>query len=239
MAQLHVAGAKAAAAGDGAIQLMLASLVTGRLEAFPGDLPRARFRLGELPVDVTLVPANGLVDVNQAPPLLFAVLFHRIGGLEPGEARRVADNVLKWRSRPSGGAAAARGARRFTALEDLLRVEGVTRTLFDAVRDYLAVGEQSRGGTNWLAAPEKLLGLLQEADPGKASAVARQRGASREQLAAVPFSGGGLYRVDAVVRYGDDLWLRRRWVKMEPGGGSKLPWQVSRTEAPRVVAKAL
>ena len=56
-------------------------------------------------------------------------------------------------------------------IEDLLRVEGVNRGLFDQVRDYLVVVEGSRGGANWSAAPENLMGVLREADPRKAAAI--------------------------------------------------------------------
>jgi hypothetical protein len=241
MAQLHVAGARAAAAGDGAIQLMMASLVTGRLEApSPGDLTRAGFRMGELRVEVTLVPVNGLLDINVAPPLLLELLFIRVGGMDPAAAKTVADNVIKWR-KPARQGQRALKPRRFTVIEDLLRVEGVNRGLFDQVRDYLVVVEGSRGGTNWSAAPENLMGVLREADPRKAAAIERQRvrsGASDEGNQ-VPVISGGAYRLDAVVRYGDELWLRRRWVRMEPAVGSILPWRVSRTEAPRVVGKAI
>jgi hypothetical protein len=241
MAQLHVAGARAAAAGDGAIQLMMASLVTGRLEApAPGALPRAAFRLGELLTEVTIVPVNGLLDINSASLPLLELLFNRVGGMEPTMAKSVADNVIKWR-KPLAQRGKPGKARRFTAVEDLLRVEGVNRALFDDVRDYLAVGDGSRARTNWSAAPEDLVALLREADPGRAASVERQRGQSSAGAGAGQLSvvSGGAYRLDAVVRYGDELWLRRRWVKMEPANGSTLPWRASRTEAPRVIGKAI
>ena len=241
MAQLHLAGARAAAAGDGAIQLMMASLVTGRLEApSPGELPKAGFRVGELPTEVTLVPINGLLDINVASPVLLELLFSKLGGLDPTTSKSVADNVIKWR-RPEARRGQPGKARLFTAVEDVLRVEGVNRKLFDDVRDYIAVGDGSRGGTNWSAAPEDLLGLLRGADPGKAAGVEgrRNRSGAGGGAAQVAAATGGAYRVDAVVRYGDELWLRRRWVKMEPAIGSTLPWSVSRTEAPRVFGKGI
>ena len=239
MAQLHVAGARAAAAGDGAIQLMMASLVTGRLEGpAPGELPRASFRLGELLTEVTIVPVNGLLDINSASPVLLELLFSRVGRMEPTMAKSVADNVIKWRKPP-----AQRGkpgtARRFTAVEDLLRVEGFNRALLDDVRDYLAVRDGSRGGTNWSTVPENLLGLLREADPGRAASIERRRSRAGVGAGQSSVVTGGAYRLDAVVRYGDELWLRRRWVKMEPANGSALPWRFSRTEAPRVIGKAI
>ncbi len=150
--------------------------------------------------------------------------------------------MVKWRS-PSVRAGAQRGGgRRFIAVEDLLRIDGVNRALFDAVRDYLAVGEGTRRATDWGAAPEELMAVLREADPRAAALAARRRDPGNNaagQAGSLPVPQGGAYRVDAVVRYGDDLWLRRRWVKMGTHSGSRLPWQFSRTEAPRVVGKAI
>jgi DNA uptake protein ComE-like DNA-binding protein len=241
MAQLHAASAKAAAAGDGAIQLMMASLVTGKLEP-DGNLPRARFRQGESSVEVTLVPSNGLLDINTASLDYLAILFSKVGGLDAETANGVADNVVKWRG-GSGSAARAstRSARRFTVMEDLLRVDGVNRALLDAIRDYIAVGDRRQRGTNWSASPDSLLGILRDADPGKAASLARQRGNAAAEGKGLParVGRGGMYRADATVRYGDDLWLRRRWIKMEAQSGSGLPWRVFRTEAPRMIGKAI
>jgi hypothetical protein len=122
-----------------------------------------------------------------------------------------------------------------------LRIDGVNRALLDAVRDYLAAVEGARGGADWSAAPENLMAVLREADPRKAPGADRQGSSGNRggQPGNLPVTRGGIYRVDAVVRHGDDLWLRRRWIQMEAGPGSTLPWQASRTEAPRVVGKAI
>ena len=69
MAQLHVARAQAVAAGDGAIQLMLADLVAGKVEQQEGSAAMsASYSLGERQVRVELVPASGLIDPTTAPP---------------------------------------------------------------------------------------------------------------------------------------------------------------------------
>lgn len=240
LAQLHVAGAKAAAVGDGAIQLMMASLVTGKLDSPQlGVLPQAVFRLGEIQAQVTIVPVNGLIDINAATAPILQILFSRVGGIDTALAKSVAGNVVRWRVNDDVKKVKV-GIRRFLVAEDLLRVPGVDRTLLDAIRDYVAVGEKSRGGTNWAAAPEILLEVLKDADPQRAANLVRQRTqvAGRGAAPAVASALGGMYRVDAAVRYGDDTWLRRRWVKMEAQAGSALPWRVHRTEAPRMISKA-
>ncbi len=45
------------------------------------------------------------------------------------------------------------------------------------------------------------------------------------------------YRVDALVRRGGDVWLRRRWVGLG-GGQAGLPWSFQRTEPVRMVPRA-
>ncbi len=45
---------------------------------------------------------------------------------------------------------------------------------------------------------------------------------------------GGSYRLDAVVRVGDQQWLRRRWASGGVAEGSQLPWRFTRTEPARV-----
>jgi type II secretory pathway component PulK len=242
MAQLHVARAKAAAAGDGAIQLMMADLATGKgPQPAAQGLPARVYRLGELEVAVNLVPATGLIDVNGASAKILAALFIIAGGLEEAEAQTVADNVVKWRSSSAGSSGRSRKASRFAAMEDLLRVDGVSRTLLDAVRDYIVAGAPSQRGTNWSLAPEMVLAVMQQADPQQAQAAVQRRG---RLLQSATESGAGSrspvtgdsYRLDAVVRYGDKAWLRRRWVDRRMSASSSLlPWRMVRTEAPRVI----
>jgi len=242
MAQLHVARAKAAAAGDGAIQLMMADMATGKVPVPAAQgLPARVYRLGELEVAVNLVPATGLIDLNGASAKILAALFIIAGGLVEAEAQTVADNVVKWRSSSAKLSGRSTKTSRFAATEDLLRVDGVSRTLLDAVRDYIVAGAQSQRGTNWSLAPERVLAVIQRADPQKAEAVVKRRGRLLQSAAESDAGNrspvtGGSYRLDAVVRYGDKAWLRRRWVaRSMPASSSLLPWRMVRTEAPRVI----
>ena len=239
MAQLHVARAKVAAAGDGAIQLMLADLAVGQVAA--SAVTAGVYQVGALEVEVGVVPTSGLIDLNAASAQILAALFVVAAQLDATEAQTVADNVIKWRS---SGAESGQRAK-FAAIEDLLRVDGVSRTLLDAIRDYAVVGApSSAGGTNWSLAPEMVLAVMQKTNPQKAESALRYRAnlssgaaesngrvGSERQAQAV----GGFYRLDAVVRYGDKAWLRRRWVSMGVVTSSLLPWRMVRTEAPRVM----
>lgn len=242
MAQLHVARAKAVAAGDGAIHLLMADILSGKLniKASRGILTK-RYRVGELDVEVSLVPASGLVNLNSASAKILSALFVVTANLGEGEAKIAADNVVKWRFEKPGT-----GRRQFAAIEDLLRVDGVSRTMLDGVRDYVMVGRASGRNTNWSSAPESILAIMKKADPQKAENIIKRRGENLGGAGANPGAPGnsegkgaainGPYRVDAIVRYGDKSWLRRRWVSRSgTRSESQLPWRITRTEAPRVI----
>lgn len=185
MAQTHVARAKAAAAGDGAINLLLAR--HGQLREQQGAVPgvdvepvlEAGFTVGELPVRVRMVPASRLLDLRSANPGQLAALFTGAGGLARGDAQRLANTVVQLRN--------VRGGQRWQTVEEWLRVPGFDRALLDAIRDDIRMDDTAA------------------------------------------------YRLDAHLEYNGRPWLRRRWVSLQGGmDGSGLPWQTTRTEAPRV-----
>ena len=125
-------------------------------------------------------------------------------------------------------------------LEDLLRVDGVTRTLLGSIRNYVVVGPWTSGRVDWTASPEAVMELLEAVNPERASTMrSRRESISRTsgQNAGQRSGGSGTsaLRADALVEYGGRTWLRRRWVSMEQGKDSALPWRVVRTEPPRVV----
>lgn len=232
MAQVHVARARAAAAGDGAIRLTLADLVTARQTAFEQSRDEAgNYRLGEDDVSVQLVPVAGLVDVNSATADVLAGLFLE-AGLADQEARAMAENVLQSRSATAVAGRPAAGGR-FAAMEDLLRVPGMSRSLLDAVRDLIVVGPPAQGTTNWAVAPPEVLAVLERLDEGRAAAMRARREAGAQRSG--PAVLARAYRADAVLRYGNRNWLRRQWIEMSPAPGSELPWRVVRTEPPRVM----
>ncbi|MEP0202293.1 MAG: hypothetical protein ABJ084_15620 [Halioglobus sp.] len=180
MAQVHVARAKVAAAGDGAIMLMMSDLQRARRETPPVDgTYRTAYKLGTLDVEVELVLTSKLMNVNSADAPSLKLLFTEVAALDAGEAQNLADNVVQWRHQLRSQFS------KMEALEDLMAA-GVPRTVLDAVRDHVVAGSP-------------------------------------------------LYRADAIVRYGDSSWLRRRWVSNASGPYSALPWVVLRTETPRVV----
>lgn len=144
----------------------------------------------------------------------------------------MAENVLQSRSATAVAGRPAAGGR-FAAMEDLLRVPGMSRSLLDAVRDLIVVGPPAQGTTNWAVAPPEVLAVLERLDEGRAAAMRARREAGAQRSG--PAVLARAYRADAVLRYGNRNWLRRQWIEMSPAPGSELPWRVVRTEPPRVM----
>ncbi|MFN2288649.1 MAG: hypothetical protein ABR578_10000 [Chromatocurvus sp.] len=235
LAQLHLFRAQAAAAGDGAIHLLMAELQESRGEngSRAEGLPFARYRFGDAEVRVLALPAEALVDVNTAPRPQLVQLWTEVAGMPRAEGVALADSMVEWRSRRGGG---GRAGGQFDVVEDVLRLEGMTRTRLDAVRHFISAGQ--RGGTSNATPRERLsqLAALAPAAGWTSGSVdtsalpgARNPGNARS---------ASHYRVDAIVSLGGRQWLRRRWIATRTGSHSRLPWSTERAEIPRVVGSA-
>ena len=234
LAQLHLFRAQAEAAGDGAIHLLMAELREGSgADASRAEgLPFARYRFGEAGVRVMALPARALVDVNSAPRPLLAQLFSEVAGMPRADASALAGNMVEWRAKR--GRRAGSGGQ-FDVIEDVLRVEGMTRTRLDAVRHFISAG---LGGGDAARGRERLAQLAALAPTagwtGGSVETSALAGARTPQSA----RSASRYRVDAIVDVGGRQWLRRRWVATQSGTDSRLPWRTERAETARVVGVA-
>lgn len=240
MAQAHVARAKTVAVGDGAIRLLLAERQAGLVvpTAAPGAYG-GNYRLGDTPVRVMLYPARGLLDLNSASEVELSALFSVAAGLDAASADALALAVVDWRRGGIDDNQQQSGRNRFTSGEDLLRVDGIGRTQYDAIRDYIVAGRPAAGRIDWTYSPAGLLSVLEAVDPQRASRVMERR-ADLVQSAADSGRPGarvatGAWRADALVSYGGRQWLRRQWITPGEDASTGLPWRVVRTEPPRVV----
>ena len=240
--QVHLARAKAIAAGDGAIYLAMVERQRGFESSGQGPMiSDTQHRLGELEVRVQIIPASGFVDLNKASLPMLTALFNVAGGLDRGAAKIAADNVVKWRlnrGEKKRRKASRVSSRTFYSLEDVLRVDGVSRSLLDGIRDYVVVGSWASGSMNWSASPGDMMKMLSAINPEQSSAVGRRREVMSQSGGGRVTRGGtasGTFRADAYVEYGGRTWLRRRWLRRESASTSDLPWRVVRTEATRVV----
>ena len=242
MAQTHIAKAKAEAAGDGAIQLMLAALESTQFKSFRGrGVPSQDFTVGDQQVSVHLYPVSGLIDINGASKELLTMLFTSAGNSAQANAQLLASNVVKWRSQPG---ARTRELSQFRSIEDLLRVDGITRALLEVVRGAVVVGTVKQVGVDWLSAPPSVLAVLAGDDVTKVSAMVEKRGGDFSPNKTLPrglnprmqsVGSGNDFRADAIVTVGDKQWLRRRWVSVGFATDNLLPWQYKGTEAVRGV----
>ena len=240
LAQAHVARAEVESAGDGAIRLALASLATGRVSAQHSS--GLEFEVGGHRVWVELVPVNGLINLNSASEDLLAFLFLQAGGIPADQAQAAANSVIQWRSGVGQTDFVPKRKTQFDAVEDMMRVPGVNRALYDSVRDYVSARSGGGGAIDWSAAPQGLLGQFAEKYPREVAAATRRQEKLADLVGEVGLGGQGAgasvrsgnFRVDATVMYGDKAWLRRQWVTLGSSGRRALPWKVTRTEGPRV-----
>jgi general secretion pathway protein K len=224
MAQLHYFKAQAAAAGDGAINLALAEQDGRRASGQPGANRMQNYQIGPRSVEVRMIPAGVFVNISSENLQGLRTLFR----LAQSDAQQ---HGIFWDGSPSALAAAVIefrdgvGGRRgslFHSPEDLLRVPGVTRGVYEAVRNYITVGDLAGGFQGGNQSVESKLNQLTAAMRGDGPAL---KGPTQHAANSL--------RIDAIVKIGDQQWLRRRWVTLTEGGYSLLPWRFVRTEAAR------
>ena len=235
LAQVHVARAKASAAGDGAIRLHLAQAFAPRDESGAAvSTLQGEYRVGGVEVYVEAMPVAGLIDISTASREVLVALLRLRAAMDPVVAEAVADNVIELRSRKARGAKQAG----LSALEDLVRAAGVNRTVVDAIRDVSFVdGRRSRRPGPKIVSPE-VAAILTEAYPNRnfgSDMPGGEEDPEEERNSAAVRLTRGKARVDAIVRYGDQTWLRRQWVDFRNSGRSSLPWRIYRTEPVRAV----
>lgn len=225
--------AQAAAVGDAAIQLVLQSLQASG--EGPTRATRLEVAFDAAVVSVRVTPAEGFVDVNTADKGLLAQLFAYAGGLEPGMAEALAEEVVAWRS--PGASEDANGnerrkRQRFDVIEDLLQVPGFDFGLFDRIRDLISTASGTTG-VDPLAAPPEVLFVLASGNRDAATRISTLRDSGDPVIDmtslthAQPNSAGGSeYRLDAIVSHGPGRTLvRSAWASLA-GEADGLPWQI-------------
>src|SRR5665647_3436172 len=139
----------ASALGDAAILLALQKLQARRQE--PGNaIQLIPVQFGGLASNVSVQPLNGLIDINNAPPLLLAEMYRHAGGLPPAAAQAMAQATVETRQTKSAKGA----AQGFDAIEDLMRVPTMTYDLYAKIIPLITADlKDGSGRVNALAAP--------------------------------------------------------------------------------------
>lgn len=146
----------------------------------------------QLPLQVTVVPISGLIDLNGASEPLLTELLVVAGGLPRDQATSLAQRILDWRDadnqpRPQGAEdpayAEARSPFRtrggpFEAPEDLIQVLGVDFDLYARLRTLITVHGRGDGRVDPNAAPLPVLRVLAGGDDDLALAYAAARDSS-------------------------------------------------------------
>lgn len=161
------------ALADAAILLALQSLQT------PQNTPRNSIQV--IPVqfegltsEVSVQPLNGFIDINNATPMLLEEMYRHAGGMNPQAAQALAQATAEVRQVKS-----AKGTvQGFDAIEDLLRVPGMTYDLYAKLKDIVTADlRDGSGRVNALAAPMGVLQVLTGGDVSRAAILLAKRNA--------------------------------------------------------------
>ncbi len=232
MAQFRLQEAEGTAAADGAIRLFLADYIDGVFTGETPQLARARYRVGEIDVMIVAIPVAQIVDPNSASPDLLRASLEASGA--GGASAQLSRSIVAWRERPAPGQR-RRGRTEFAVVEALLEVPGLGRSVWDRLRDFVAVGSGAgRGMDGGAGAARQGIALLRSLSPQARAA----RGSLDPGPVAVgpDWRAGGELRVDAMFAHGGRNWLRRRWERVGASGTSGLPWTTERVEGTRIVS---
>lgn len=220
------------AAGDAAIALALQELA-----AKPTPVARtvtAEFSYHGVKIPVTVVPLNGLIDINSAPVPLLSRLYEVAGGLSQDAAQALAQSTVDVRSKVG----TTNQADRFEAVEDLLRVPGVDYDLYARLSPLMTVYVRAGGRVNPMAAPLEVLTVLANGDVSVANRIAQERDSGIEGIdttaldpAYTAVSSVRRYRVEAKVPLADGVPLRVvRIIDLGRSSRDGLPWRTLHTE---------
>ena len=230
MAQLHYFRAQASAAGDGAIKLALAEQLGRKASGEGGATGLLSYQVGIKTVEVRMIPAGFFVNISSAAPQDLSQLFAATAAGDQASPEALAQAVVAYRdggNNNGDNAGNSRGKKsrpnEFYAIEDILKVPGVSRQVFDRVRDYIVVAPLAGGADGKPLPVQARLNQIDQALDGIGPLANDAVQHAADKL-----------RIDAVVNLGDHQWLRRQWIALgDSGNGSALPWQVIRIEAAR------
>ena len=156
---------------DAAILLALQNLHAQQME-LRNTIQVIPVQFEGLTSQVEVQPLNGLIDINNATPLLLANMYRYAGGLNPNAAQTLAQATVESRQLKN-----AKGvAQGFDAIEDLLRVPAMNYTLYAKIAGLVTaeVGESS-GRVNPMSAPQEVIQVLTDGDTSRATVLVAKR----------------------------------------------------------------
>ena len=162
----------AQAVGDAGVVLVLQQLAAQNQVVQQTTETSVNFNGVEIPVSV--MPLNGLININGASLPLLTALMTIGGGLPESAAQEVAIALLDRRERSS---LEGRRPEKFEAIEDLLQVPGIDYDLYARLAPLITASSSGTGGqaVNPMAAPPEVLVILANGDAGAADKIAAER----------------------------------------------------------------
>lgn len=135
---------------------------------------------------VVLTPLNGYIDINRASSPLLTALF-RIGATQSAAAAEAMSTAIL--AERSVAQASGQGVA-FEAVEDLMRIPGITFDVYRAIRALVTTDAQSSGSVNPYSSPLSVLVVLADGNLAAASAfdAARVAGRPDSELDATRFN---------------------------------------------------
>ncbi len=162
----------AQAVGDAGVVLVLQQLAAQNQVVQQTTETSVNFNGVEIPVSV--MPLNGLININGASLPLLTALMTIGGGLPESAAQEVAIALLDMRERSS---LEGRRPEKFEAIEDLMQVPGIDYDLYARLAPLITASNSGTGGqaVNPMAAPPEVLVILANGDAGAADKIAAER----------------------------------------------------------------
>ena len=188
-----------------------------------------------LNAQVSVQPQNGLIDINNAAPLLLADLYRHAGGLNADAAQAMAQATVESRQFKNEKGL----AQGFEAIEDLLRVPKMTYDLYVKVAGLVTADlKDGSGRVNALAAPAGVLQVLTGGDVARAASLAARRTADLNVMDTsflkpehIEMAPSRTLRLQVQVNLADGAAAQRAWLVYwgtDPRSG--LPWRVLGTQ---------
>lgn len=223
---------EAVAWGEAAIVLTLQDLLARNDR--PVQLTYIELVYQDHPITVEVMPLTGLIDINNAPEPLLALLYTVAGGLDTQAAKALAVATVGVRSERDG-----RGRMQgFEAIQDLLRVPGIGYDLYARLSRLITAESQGVGRVNAQAAPEEVLVVLADGNAAQARSIAARRATSGTDVDTTALHGEFIgntfstrYRLQAQVVLPDGaLVLVSRSVDLRADPRLGLPWRIFNAE---------
>jgi len=217
---------------DAAIRLTLHQLQQANAKAFKAvqSFPIEVFGRS---AQVDVIPLNGFISLNDAPPPLLAAALQFGAGVSPEVALPLANAIDLERKKPT-----PKGTpNKFQSVEDLLRIPGITYAIFAQIQDLFTVDINNSPLVNPLAASPRVLAVLGGGDSAKAEQVVAARvgkgeGADTTGLQFVQNNATSYVLLKATLQNSDNRPLVRVWRVDLQAKAYGLPWRMLGADAP-------